>query len=405
MSDDPEIQSLNAAAANAAAADDVRTAISLLRQVRDLQERRLGADHPDLTTTLSNLGLMLERAGELPEAGRCYRWAHAIAAAALPPNDPLVRESRENLDAFYQVHGRPAAPPRAQEGQSGGLEVIPRQRVSASPPPPPVGRLAPGPAPVLLRPASTVGAATAPTKWGRSAALAAVLIVACIAGSVALMRRSSSSNHPSANAEPMAASEPEAAPATDLATTADPRPVAVVPEATPALADPAVAEVAPPEAARRIHESDVASPPEAASALPEATFPPEARSKVPAENSTVGRPSGDSRGPAVVESGVCRTLSREGVAWKCDEANGVAGDSSISYYTRVRSAEDIVIRHRWSYGGRVVAVATLQVVANTGAGFRTFSSQTVSSLRPGEWQVAAVGPDGRILDERRFVVR
>lgn len=115
-----ELPSLTAAAARAASEDDVPRAATLLRQVVELQTSTLGPDHPDVATTLNNLALMLEKLGRVKEAGQCYRRAHAIAAAALGPDDPVVQVSRANLDAFRATY---AQPPDSDDGAPLGPTV------------------------------------------------------------------------------------------------------------------------------------------------------------------------------------------------------------------------------------------------------------------------------------------
>ena len=102
-----ELPSLTAAAARAAREDDIPRAATLLRQAVELQTSTLGPEHPDVATTLNNLALMLEKLGHVKEAGQCYRRAHAIAAAALGPDDPVVQVSRANLDAFRATYAQP----------------------------------------------------------------------------------------------------------------------------------------------------------------------------------------------------------------------------------------------------------------------------------------------------------
>ncbi|HEY6616654.1 MAG TPA: tetratricopeptide repeat protein, partial [Vicinamibacterales bacterium] len=64
-----------------------------MRQAAALQERQIGAGHPDLANTLNNLGIVYEHLGKPPEAEECYRRAYGIASTALPPDHPLVETS------------------------------------------------------------------------------------------------------------------------------------------------------------------------------------------------------------------------------------------------------------------------------------------------------------------------
>lgn len=413
MPDAPEIHSLNADAARAAAEGDFNAATALLRQVLHLQHEALGTGHPDIATTLNNLALMRERAGDLAEAGVCYRRAHAVAAKALPPGHPLVRLSDENLNAFYAAYGGPGVPPQAghptQDGTAGlmdfqtGDEALPEPSVAtpvnvATPAPrspapvqlppsaPPLGRQAPrrpapdplpvdSPRPVNTAPPGAPRREVAPL-WRRPAVMAAIGVALLI---VAAVWRWGSEGPPA----PAMSEAPVSAPAAEVAAT----PERDIPPEPPVAADP---PSAPPSGQQ-------AQPPTPQPRSPQApTAEPTAPASAPrADAAAPGAPS-------LVKARVCRTLSRQGAVWTCQPvANPVQG-GAVSYYTRVASPRDVVIRHRWSRDGTIVRVSSLRVGANPTDGYRTFSSQTVG---PGEWEVALLGPDDRVLDEQHFVVR
>src|SRR5262249_16008167 len=86
----------------------------------------LGPLHPELANTTNNLAVVAEMEGRLRDAEGYYRRAVAIAAAALPADDPMVASSRKNLEDFCRERGRPFDPPAVipspltQHG-SGGL--------------------------------------------------------------------------------------------------------------------------------------------------------------------------------------------------------------------------------------------------------------------------------------------
>jgi hypothetical protein len=62
------------------------------------------------------------------------------------------------------------------------------------------------------------------------------------------------------------------------------------------------------------------------------------------------------------------------------------------------------IEHRWYRGDRVHQVMRLRVAPTPGSGYRTFSSNTVSAERAGEWRVELRAADGTVLQEQRFIV-
>jgi hypothetical protein len=95
-------------AADQAAADGDYVAAELkLREAAALQEAQLGPFHPDLASTLNNLGIVYERADSPAEAEMCYRRAYAIATTAFEPDHPFVATSRKNLEDFCHARGRP----------------------------------------------------------------------------------------------------------------------------------------------------------------------------------------------------------------------------------------------------------------------------------------------------------
>lgn len=401
MPDAPEVQSLNAAAATAAAANDVSTAAALLRQVLDAQHASLGPDHPDLATTLNNLALMLERSGEVAQAGQCYERAYAIAAAGLPPDDPVVRVSEENLAAFDRAYGRTRSTTPdggiAVTGDSHGLDdFTPATETPSSPVPEPPSR-PPGPAPLpstapdrprlsrtAARPArvadtpdesTEVPRVVRPALWVRPAAIAATgLLLLALA---AIWRAASDTPVPPEGAGVEAVDEPPAMPE---------RSAPDAPAAPAAGKDRAAAEPA---------RAPAAEPGRTPAAEPTRT--PVERPDPPAPGD-----SNDPGAPGVVEASVCRTLARTGSVWSCEPVDDPASVGAVSYYTRIRSARDIVVGHRWSHDGRVVRVSRLRIGANLSAGYRTFTRQ---ALRPGEWTVALLGRDDQVLHEQRFVVR
>ena len=72
------------------------------------------------------------------------------------------------------------------------------------------------------------------------------------------------------------------------------------------------------------------------------------------------------------------------------------------FYTRVRSARDVAVVHRWYHGGTLRQSVTLTIQANTTEGYRTYSRQTVSA---GEWRLEVRSADGHLLHEQRFAVQ
>jgi hypothetical protein len=113
MSDPQDVPAVIAAAEQAAATGDLVGAESLLRVALQAQQAQLGAEHPDVASTLNNLAVVCEMTSKFDEAGLFYRRATELTLAALGPDHPLTVTSRDNLRAFQQARGEPEEPVNA----------------------------------------------------------------------------------------------------------------------------------------------------------------------------------------------------------------------------------------------------------------------------------------------------
>ena len=75
------------------------------------------------------------------------------------------------------------------------------------------------------------------------------------------------------------------------------------------------------------------------------------------------------------------------------------------FYTQVRSGTATTVEHRWYQGDRLRQTVALRIQPNTGAGYRTYSRNTISRDRAGDWRVELRTADGAVLHEERFTVR
>jgi len=442
-----ELPSLTAAAARAASNDDIPGAAALLRQAVELQTSTLGPEHPDLATTLNNLALMLERLGHVKEAGKCYRRAHAIAAAALGPDDPVVQVSRANLDAFRATYAQPddgddSAPvdpsvwgelrdfPIAVDSTAPRANVVPGPGIvrppvpvteklsgsglatplelTAEPGPTPRLKTAPRPEPepepeLALQFARTPVRVPTPHPAGRYASPATrktrspgpgILVAIVILAVAAAWWWGRSESPAVSGVAEQAAPAPADAPLASVPPSPEVAPPAA--SATPPPASAAAPAPASPAPGAAAPSARTATPPAAATPVAASnTAPPAAAASRPVANGPLG----------VADARLCATLSRARNPWACQAAGDPVRSGSVYYYTRVRSTRDATIRHRWSRDGRVVQDVRLRIRANPTDGFRTFSRQTVSGLGAGAWVVTLLGPDGTTLDEQRFSVR
>ena len=91
--------------------------------------------------------------------------------------------------------------------------------------------------------------------------------------------------------------------------------------------------------------------------------------------------------------------------WRCTPAANPTPVGPLYFFTQVRSPSRTTVQHRWYFEDRPVQTVTLAIAANPGAGYRTYSRQTVGAERAGNWRVEIRGADGATLREERFVVR
>ena len=344
MTDELDPAPIVEAAQQAAAAGDYSEAERLLREAAAIQERSLGSLHPDLASTLNNLALVCERTNKFDEAERGYRRAHAIAVASLGPRHPFVKTSLKNLVDFCAAHEIPIWKPPAAETDDGTSSPEPEAEAP--------------PEPVL--PAYTPGRTWPP----RTIAVATLGVAVVVAVAFALQR--SGTTDPS-DPLPQAQNRSSAndSPATSVT--------------TPALTG---------------HQPTV-------TLERRADTPP-----APVERPNPPEASITSLSVSVLNAQLCSALEKSGSPdWQCAPMNGDPQPGTYIFYTRLQTNVGTTVEHRWYRGERVQQVRRLRVAASPGRGYRTFSSNTVSPERAGDWKVELRGADGTVLWEERFVIR
>jgi hypothetical protein len=397
MSDDLDLDAAMAAAEQAAGSGDFVAAERHLRDAARLQEEALGPAHPDLANTLNNLGVVYERTGRTDEAEASYRRAYTIARETLAADHPFVATSAENLREFCETNGRPF---NSTDTSPLGLTAQPSTEGAQADDPPPVEESAFTP--------PRAGAATSPIAEARarSPRWRMLLLVVGIAVVVALWvfarsqsRQSRSTSTPAESAMTAGGSN---APATETSpSSARAASAPTTPAAFPASepSSPAPSAVGP----------DV--PPRASSAPAAPSVPPPTRatssaSPVPAPFPTATRRGGASAaGVTLVRADVCDSFSTRassGADWRCDAIGGTASPGALVFYTRIRSPRATTVEHRWYRDDALVQSVRLRLGANPGAGYRTYSRNTVSA---GTWRVELRASDGTVLHEARFTVR
>ena len=370
-----ELRAILEAAERAVSLDDFVSAERHLRQAAALQEQQIGARHPDLANTLNNLGIVYEHLGKPAEAEECYRRAYGIASTALPPDHPLVETSGQNLRDFCEAIGKPvelSAPPGlepfapeqgaptpvSRHPESPSLASLPlRLETETRPAEPP-----PRKPTEATRTASSVSQLSPPSSRPTTAiAMGAVILLAFGTWWFGFRQPS--------------------------------RPVA---PSTPRVETPAPREQAPPPANAAAEPAPIPAPPEtpAPTEKPAIAAPPVKR--VAPETTARGDVS-------VAEAKLCRSLTMSN--WTCTPATSPSAPGVFFFYSRVKSARDTTVQHRWLMDGRLVRSIDLRIKANPGAGYRTYSRNTVSGERRSDWTIELRDAGGALLHEERFTVQ
>ncbi|MEO1573630.1 MAG: DUF2914 domain-containing protein [Pseudomonadota bacterium] len=199
--------------------------------------------------------------------------------------------------------------------------------------------------------------------------------------------------------------EPEPEPET-VADVVAPEPV--TPE--PVTTQPAEAPAPPPEPAVEPPPQRVAvAQPDPAPALPAVPDGTDSTARAPAAPATTSgviqvtppdaaTSAGGEVTRAIVTSGV------ENIEPVDDLGQDIAleggGYRTVFYFTELRGFTAGNIVHRWTYNGRVIADVPLKVAG--GWRWRTYSSKDLLPGMVGEWEVAVVDADGRVLGQQRF---
>ena len=105
--------------------------------------------------------------------------------------------------------------------------------------------------------------------------------------------------------------------------------------------------------------------------------------------------------PTVATAQLCTALR----AWRCEAADSQVPPGPMFFYTQLKSATATTIEHRWYQGDRMRRAVQLRIEANPADGYRTYSRNTISSERAGDWRVELRSADGTLLHEERFTVR
>jgi hypothetical protein len=349
MPEPREVRSIIENAEQAAAAGSYSLAEKLLREAAALQEQTLGPHHPDLANTLNNLGVVCEMADNPIDAEHYFRRAYTVATATLPPDHPFVATSRKNLHDFCAARGRPAELPPSPPEVAAWLEGSATARTALSREPS----------------LSANKQGVTPTSRKRPLPPLALGALSAVAALIVLLMMA----RPWGNRDEEAKSSP------------------TIP--IPPARETAAPRLTPPPAEPIPRQQPTTKP----------TKP--TRSEVDAASASPTKSLQSTAMPTVVTAQLCTALR----AWQCETADGHVQPGPLFFYTQVKSATATTIEHRWYQGDRLRQVIQLRIQANPGVGYRTYSRNTISSERTGDWRVEMRSADGTVLHEERFKVR
>jgi hypothetical protein len=349
------------AAEEAAGKGDFEAAERLLRELLASQESRLGSSHPDLANTLNNLAVVCERLEKYDDAERGYRRAHAIAVASLPPRHPFVATSIKNLVDFCKARNIPIWRPPVASKEPDAVVDAPAPAAEAG---------------TKQEPAEPLRLTLAPPRkvvsWRTAGGVAFAAISLAMIVSAATWWDAGSA----------APRSPETLGAGRSPSAGD----AGAPPETPSTSPSTVARVDP---------------------APIVEVPADDSGSRPGERveGDLLRVPANPAGVTVMTAEVCGEFERRGSPdWNCTPVSGETTPRLLTFYTRLGAKTATTVEHRWYYAGRLHQTMKLNVPAQ-GGGYRTYSRNTVSPERTGEWKVELRTPDGEILKEEHFVVR
>jgi hypothetical protein len=92
--------------------------------------------------------------------------------------------------------------------------------------------------------------------------------------------------------------------------------------------------------------------------------------------------------------------------WQCSPVTTPAAPGGhLFFYTRVKAGHDTTVQHRWYVNDGLLQSVNLRIRANSSAGFRTYSRNTVPAESRGTWRIELRDADEALLHEERFVVQ
>ena len=427
MAELSDIERILGEAEQATAAGDHSGAERSLRRALRLQEAALGLVHPDVANTLNDLGVVCDRLGRPDEAEFLYRRALGIARRTLEPEHPYITTSLQNLSNLYEAQGRPEKLVKAREGGTSGSglpEVDSDDGLEEADPAEATAQRPVWATQVPVSPSHVESLQQRPSPslygWLANPIVLVGLGVALLAGGWLLLGGSIDSDVPTQRTQDAGGtvtlsqtSEANGGPVGTGPTT--PSASAETPAETPAAVttDSAADSVIAAGTDQQAAASAAETPPVVA---PSSDERPAASQNVPTPAQTAEPDSRDvpaATTPSVVAAAeICSQLDTRApdgaplAEWRCEPVSeqAQATPAQLFFYTRIRSPTSATVAHRWLRDGVLQQRIELDIGANNGAGYRTYSSHTVSSTQRGTWRVELQSSGQELLYAEEFVV-
>jgi len=372
----------------ARSAGDYVAAERSLRLALKLQEFQLGLTHPEVAHTLNELGRVCCLLGRLAEAEFLYRRALGISRRTQDVDHPYLAMSLENLSNLYRSQGEFEKLARVAEGKSprSGLPV------TESPDEPESGDNAVALSDDDLS-SSDQGKSRAeePVTSAKNhsnlvfrkvfwlSALGVGLVVASFyffsIGFVARFLDDSAV---------LVGDESE-----EAFRGIDDRTNAVLPDQT------AVGNSSPPNLTEENSLADLSE----ADPIAEAPLISASASSLVQSGSSF-----------VADARICSELvtrdanGRVLIDWHCDRVDNFVEPGEVFFYTRVRTQTSATVLHRWLRNDVIDQEIVLDIEANSGTGYRTYSLRNVLPVERGVWRVELWSQDGELFYVQEFQV-
>ena len=423
MAEFDQIAQMTKVAAEATSAEDYATAERTLRRLLRLQEADLGLSHPDVANTLNDLGVVCDRLGRPEEAEFLYRRALGIARRTLAPDHASVATSVENLTKLYRAQGKTEKLAKLSGGGSAGANTPSAEANVVATDEPETPTASTESQNVVDSSQSSHSSLDNSgqtkeslfrkwfTRWAGGFVLLAVggglLVIWLLLGrnpvaDSAREEGTRTSQSPRLSTDDVSTGVGEAIPTREIDQSEPPLSAAITATGS--------------ESSRENLSASLFSPPdrtvESSAAEAIASGGEEDDVSLTGSVGTLGSRTtlGGPDTVTVVTAEVCSRLDTrndEGnslAEWRCDAVGDQAIPGQLFFYTRIRSLRGTTVAHQWFRNDSLVDSVTLEIGANAGPGYRTYSSHTVSTEERGLWRVELRSLNEAVIHSDEFVV-